>query len=134
LNLIQFFNDHEKQNLVDYISDERQLVFFNSQSNEINRKTAELKERMKNPFTELSNWINEEEIEVEAVIEAIKSILDIIDKKKKLIETKESLEKEIAKLQEGKSSIKSMLSFKSKKEDLIDRENQKSKVSSKLII
>lgn len=129
MNLIQFFNDHEKQNLVDYISDEKQLVFFSSQSNEINRKTAELKEKMKNPFTELSNWINEEEIEVEAVIEAIKSIVDIIDKKKKLSETKESLEKDIAKLQEGKSSFKNMLSFKSKKEDLIDKENQKSKVS-----
>lgn len=83
---------------------------------------------MKNPFTELSNWINEEEIEVEALIEAIKSIVDITDKKKKLCETKETLEKDISKLQEGKSSFKNMLSFKSKKEDLIDKENQKSKV------
>jgi len=88
-----------------------------------------LKEKIQNPFNDFLDWVNEEEIEVEAIIEAIKSILDIIEKKRKLIDNKESLEKDIAKLQEGKSTIKSLLNFKSKKEDLIERENEKSKVS-----
>jgi len=87
-----------------------------------------LKEKVKNPYSDFLDWVNDEEIEIEALIEAIKSLLDIVEKKRKLIEYKDGLEKDIIKLQEGKSTFGSVFSFKSKKEDLIQLENEKSKV------
>lgn len=104
------------------------MVFFNSRNTDIHNKLLNLKEKVKNPYTDFFDWVNDEEIEIEALIEAIKSLLDIVEKKRKLFEYRESVEKDMAKLQEGKSTLGSMFSFKSKKEDLIQKENEKSKV------
>lgn len=90
---------------------------------------VDLKANAKNPFTDMLHWINQEEIDVEAMIEGIKSIVSLIDKKKKLNDEKEDFERDIIKLQEGKSTFKSFLSLKSKKDDLITVENKKSRVS-----
>lgn len=126
--LLESLNYFEKLSLIEYVEDESQLVFFYSKNTDICSKMISVKEKIQNPFNEFLDWIYDEELEVEALIEAIRSILDIIEKKRKLTETKDDLEKDIAKLQVGKSTISTLFNFKSKKEDLISKENEKSKV------
>lgn len=86
-----------------------------------------MKEGLKNPFTPLVDWINEEDVDLEAMIESIKGLVELSEKKKKLVEKKESLEKDIMKLHEGKSSFSAIITFKNKKEDLSEKESLKSK-------
>lgn len=127
MNLIQFFTDYEKQNLIDIIDDESDLVFFYSKNTDLCSKVISMKEGLKNPFTPLVDWINEEDVDLEAMIESIKGLVDLSEKKKKLVEKKESLEKDIMKLHEGKSSFSAIITFKNKKEDLSEKESLKSK-------
>lgn len=127
VNLIQFFNDYEKQNLIDIIDDESELVFFYSKNTDLCSKAISMKEGLKNPFSPLVDWINEEDVDLEAMIESIKGIVELNEKKKKLVEKKENLEKEIMKLHEGKSSFSAIITFKNKKEDLSEKESIKSK-------
>lgn len=127
MNLIQFFTDYEKQNLIDIIDDESDLVFFYSKNTDLCSKVISMKEGLKNPFTPLVDWINEEDVDLEAMIESIKGLVELSEKKKKLVEKKESLEKDIMKLHEGKSSFSAIITFKNKKEDLSEKESLKSK-------
>lgn len=47
VNLIQFFNDYEKQNLIDIIDDESELVFFYSKNTDLCSKAISMKEGLK---------------------------------------------------------------------------------------
>lgn len=114
--------------MIDIVNHESELVFFYSQNSDLCSKLISLKDGIKNPFSHLLDWISEEEIEVEALIEAIKSMLELGEKKRKMQENKNNIEKEIVILKDGKNSVKSIFSFKSKKDDLIDRESEKTKV------
>lgn len=116
------------------MENDEEFVFYYTKNTDLCSKLVELKSNAKNPFVQMNHWVNQQELDVEAMIEGIKSIVALIDKKKKVIEDKDSLEKDIIKLQEGKSTFKSFLSLKSKKDDLINVENQKSKVRFNSII
>lgn len=70
-------------------------------------------------------WILNEELDVDALIEAINSLNGLFERKEKLIEKKRNIEKSISDLQGGKTNLKAMLTFKSQKQELINQENQK---------
>ncbi len=63
----------------------------------------------------------EEIIDIEAMIEAISSLNGLYEKRDKISEKITDLQKDIAKAQEGKTSLKSFFNFKSSKEELLSK-------------
>ena len=115
LCMIDFFDEYEKKNDI-------------NTSNTFNKtvekhKLIELIKHHTNPYDDLVKWVSEEEIEVEALIEGIKSLLDMLDIRKDLLNKKNLLELEIEDVKENK--YLSYFSFKSPKEKLIDLEEKK---------
>jgi len=124
--LLTALENYEKQVIVEF-SEENQLIFTGN--NLINREVINIKDKMINPFAELYDWIRDEEVEIEAFIESIKSYNDLYIKKNSFIEKKKETEQVIAELQIGKKNIKTLFSFKSKNEDLTDMKSLNVKVS-----
>ena len=73
----------------------------------------------------MHDWLQEEEIDVEAMIEAIASLQNLYENSEKLSQKINSLETDLKALKSGRKSIKSMFSFKSKDEDLKIIEGEK---------
>lgn len=85
LCLLSVFNDYEKYTLLDYVeNDDSQLVFFNPKNNDLYLKLLDLKQGIDNPYTSLYNWLKEEEVDIEAMIEAISSINALLEMQGKL--------------------------------------------------
>lgn len=70
------------------------------------------------------DWLEEEELDVEAMIESINSLMNLFIRKEKNIDKQSKLQKEISTLQDGKKTFKSVLSFKSSNKVLGDQEKQ----------
>lgn len=94
----------------------------------IKQNISETASTLVNPFKSLYEWVEEEELDFEAFIENVQSINSLFDDRQKLILKKESHEKTIFKLSQGKSSIKTLFTFKSKKDDLAVYETEKANV------
>lgn len=73
---------------------------------------------MINPFTSLKDWLEEEILDTEGMILAIKGITDFMEKEEKYEQKLTSIENEIKKVEAGGSSIKTL--FK-KKDDAINK-------------
>lgn len=71
------------------------------------------------------DWLIEEELDVEAIIESIASLNILSESKEKLVQKKNTLINSINDLVNGKKSIKNFFSIKSKKDETIGLENQK---------
>ena len=80
---------------------------------------------MDNPYIPMLDWLQEEEIDIEAMIEAIASLQNLYDNFDKLSQRIINLDTEINNLKTGKKSIKSIFSFKSKNDELVGLENDK---------
>lgn len=80
----------------------------------------------------MHDWLQEEEIDVEAMIEAIASLLNLYENSEKLSQKINSLETDLKALKSGRKSIKSMFSFKSKDEDLKIIEGEKMNIEKSL--
>ncbi len=78
------------------------------------------------------DWLQEEEIDIEAMIEAIAGLQNLYESKDKLIAKLEKIGQEKKNLKEGRKSIKSFFSFKSKNEEMTEIEDLKTK-SEKLL-
>lgn len=80
----------------------------------------------------MHDWLQEEEIDVEAMIEAIASLLNLYENSEKLSQKINTLETDLKALKSGRKSIKSMFSFKSKDEDLKIIEGEKMNIEKSL--
>jgi hypothetical protein len=124
LCLISVFQEYEKFTLLEYSeNDDNKLVFFNPKNTDLCLKLLKLKEGMDNPYTPMYEWLQEEEIDVEAMIEAITSLNTLNDNYTKLTQKIATMKEDVTKLKSGRSSIKSMFSFKSKADDILNIEN-----------
>lgn len=126
--LLSTFTDYEKQVLNEYTS-ESDLIFYNIKNVEICKNMIKLKDHLQNPLKDLLYWTQEEEIELEAMIEAIGALNNLVNIKKAIQDKKSETETTITTLQSGRRSFKTLFSMKSKKDDLSDQENLKGKVS-----
>lgn len=80
---------------------------------------------MDNPYIPMFDWLQEEEIDIEAMIEAITSLHTLFDTKEKLSQKIAALDANIKNLKSGKKSIKSFFSFKSPNEESSVMESEK---------
>jgi hypothetical protein len=80
---------------------------------------------MDNPYTPMFDWLQEEEIDIEAMIEAIASLQNLYETYERLTQKISSLDTDLKGLRSGRKSIKSMFSFKSKEEDVKNIETEK---------
>lgn len=115
LTLIHVFEDYEKYTLIEYAdNDESRLVFFNPRNTELCEKIMKLKQNLKNPYIQLNEWLEDEVLDVEAMEEALSSLLHLIESYEKILQEIEGIESKAKALEEGYGSIKLMITFKNK--------------------
>lgn len=125
--------DYEKNILLSYSLSDKDLVLGNFINTSIKESISNINSFLKNPYQGLYDWIQDEEVEIEAMIEAIKSYNDLFIKKENLISKKMNVEEVIRDLLSGKKNIKTMFSFKSSAEDLIEQENLKKSLENDIV-
>lgn len=118
MEMIKGFSDYEKNNMMSYAdNNENSLIFVNPSYSSLSEKVLKLKQEMINPFSAFKNWLEEELLDVEAMLVAIKQIYDLLQKEEQLKDKLNTLEEDIKKGQSGQVSFIKGL-FK-KKEDII---------------
>lgn len=113
--------DYEKNVLINYTLEDN--LIFGSSNQSISNNLLQINEKLKNPYTDLYDWIQDEEVEVEGMMEAIRGYNELFIKKQNLITRKKETETLISELQIGKKSVKTIFSFKSSTEDLAEQKN-----------
>ena len=101
--------DYEKNVLINYTLEDN--LIFGSTNQSISNNLLQINEKLKNPYTDLYDWIQDEEVEVEGMMEAIRGYNDLFVKKQNLITRKKETETLISELQIGKKSVKTIFSF-----------------------
>jgi hypothetical protein len=118
MEMIKGFSDYEKNNMMSYAdNNENSLIFVNPSYSSLSEKVLKLKQEMINPFSAFKNWLEEELLDVEAMLVAIKQIYGLIEKEEQLKDKLNTLEEDIKRGQSGQVSFIKGL-FK-KKEDII---------------
>ena len=123
--MIQGFTNYEKDNMISYADDNQNcLIFTNSAYSSLSDKVLKLKQEMINPFIAFKHWLEEEELDVEAMLIAIRQISQLLEEEEKLKEKLISLEEEIKKGQAGQVSFFKGL-FKKKEDIIAETEKEK---------
>ena len=128
LELIHNFEEHERCTLIEYVEnkDENKLVFANPRNSELNERVRNLRESLINPYNSLLDWIEEEEIDIEAMLEAMNSLKGLESIKNKLRQKLDTLNNQL----EGfRSSGKKTFTMIFKKPDEVANEMEKEKIN-----
>lgn len=129
--LIQGFFEYEKNNIMSYAeNNEGVLVFCNTNYSCLQEKVQKLKKEMINPFTAFKNWLEEETLDVEAMIIAIKQINELINNEEKLRQKLDSIESDLQKLEAGKKNLKDF--FKKKDDVIAGKQKEKDETTEKV--
>ena len=117
--LINGYVEYEKNAIVTYTEEQiENLIFNNSSNSDLVEKIKILDKKMINPFTSLKDWLEEEILDAEAMLLAIKGINDLVEKEEKFNQKLTTIENELKKVESGGSSIKTL--FK-KKDNVINK-------------
>ena len=117
--LINGYVEYEKNAIVTYTEEQiENLIFNNSSNSDLVEKIKILDKKMINPFTSLKDWLEEEILDTEAMLLAIKGINDLVEKEEKFNQKLTTIENELKKVESGGSSIKTL--FK-KKDNVINK-------------
>ena len=128
-NLFTEFNKFETQILRGYVNEEEdKLIFGNKENIEINQNISDIISKNLNPYDKLSDSINEDYLDCEAMIEAFETLHSLQNTYDKLTKNFTSTNTQLAELQAGKTNLKSLLSFKSKEENIASLNNEKEKL------
>lgn len=123
---MKHFEDYEKYSLLEYAeNNEKKLVFFNPKNSELCDKVMKLKITLNNPYQPLNDWLEEEQLDVEAVIQAMNSFIALNETYDKTCQKSDQLNAEIKNIMNGLKTFKGLLSFKSKENTIFDLENAK---------
>ncbi len=118
MEMIKGFSDYEKDNMMSYAdNNENSLIFYNPSYSSLSEKVLKLKHEMINPFSAFQNWLEEDALDVEAMLIAISHFYQLLDNEMKLKDKLNMIEEDIKKGQAGQVSFIKGL-FK-KKEDII---------------
>ena len=132
LEMIQGFTNYEKDNMISYAdNNESSLIFTNPAYSSLSEKVLKLKQEMINPFVAFTNWLEEEELDVEAMQIAIKQINQLLEDEDKLKEKLIGLEEDIKKGQSGQVNFFKGL-FKKKEDIIAETEKEKENTEQKI--
>ena len=122
MEMISGFTNYEKDNIMSYAdNNNNNLIFYNPSYSSLSEKVLKMKKEMINPFVAFKDWLEEEKLDLEAMLIAIRQIYELIEEENKLKDKLNGIEGEIKSGQVG--FIKGLLK---KKEDIIV-ENEKRK-------
>ena len=122
MEMISGFTNYEKDNIMSYAdNNNNNLIFYNPSYSSLSEKVLKMKKEMINPFVAFKDWLEEEKLDLEAMLIAIRQIYELIEEENKLKDKLNGIEEEIKSGQVG--FIKGLLK---KKEDIIV-ENEKRK-------
>ena len=117
--LINGYVEYEKNSIEIYTEEQIEKLIFNNPSNsDLVEKIKLLDKKMINPFISLKDWLEEEILDSEAMLLAIKGIIDLMEKEEKFEQKLTSIENEIKKVEAGGSSIKTLFQ---KKDNVINK-------------
>ena len=114
-------------------NDETKLVFYNPENTEIKEKIEKLKEQLNNPYVDLFEWLEEENIEIEAMLEALSGFDNMVNTYEKLTPKSDSLDQDIKNLQFGQGGGFTSL-FKNKEKALNELQTSKKKTEEDIAI
>ena len=130
--LMHQMEEYEKYVLMEYSdNNETKLILFNPQNTSLNEKVVAMQQSLRNPFIALEEWLEEEELDIEAGIEAMNSLTRVSNTVEKLGQRIESLENELKKLQYGKMNPIVEI-FKKKEEKMAELERAKTQTTEDL--
>lgn len=133
IELIKGFTNYEKDNMMTYAdNNENALIFFNPSNNDLSEKVLKLKQEMVNPFVSFRDWLQEEMLDVEAMLVTIKQIHNLLETETKLKNKLAELEEDVKKGQQGQVNIFKSL-FK-KKEDIIAETEKEKEITQQKIV
>lgn len=113
-------------------NDETKLIFHNPQNEQLRNLIEKMKEQLSNPYVDLYEWLEEEEIEIEAMLEALSSFDGLLSSFDKLSEKSDSLDQDIKSIQFGQKGFKNM--FRNKETALAEKEASKKKTEEEIEI
>ena len=132
MEMLKGFSEYEKTNMMSYAdNNENSLIFFNPSYSSLSEKVLKLKQEMINPFSAFQNWLEEDTLDVEAMLVAIKQFYQLLDTESKLKEKLNLIEENVKKGQAGQVSFIKGL-FK-KKEDIIAETEKEKEVTQQKI-
>ena len=133
IELIRGFTNYEKDNMMTYAdNNENALIFFNPSNNDLSEKVLKLIQEMVNPFVSFRDWLQEEMLDVEAMLLSIKQIHNLLETETKLKNKLAELEEDVKKGQQGQVNIFKSL-FK-KKEDIIAETEKEKEITQQKIV
>lgn len=117
--VISMLSLYEKESLNKFVNNnEDKLIFFNIKNVDLCNNISKVQEEVINPYDRLYNAINEDVLNIEAMIEALETLKGLHDSYNKLTKNLNNTNMELTELQSGKTSVKTM--FK-KKDKTIDK-------------
>ena len=132
MEMIKGFSDYEKNNMMSYAdNNENSLIFFNPSYSSLSEKVLKLKQEMINPFSAFQNWLEEDALDVEAMLIAIKQFYQLLDTEQKLKDKLNLIEEDIKKGQAGQVSFIKGL-FKKKEHIIAETEKEKEVTQQKI--
>ena len=132
LELIHGFSNYEKDNMMCYAdSNETSLIFYNPSYSSLSEKVLKLRQEMINPFVALKDWLEEDQLDAEAMELAAKQILQLIESEKRLKDKLNQLEEDLKKGQAGQVSFFKSI-FKNKEEIISEIEKEKEVTEQKI--
>ena len=133
LELVKNFTNYEKENMINYAdNNENALIFFNPSNNDLSEKTIKLKQELVNPFLAFRDWLQEEVLDVEAMLVAIKGLYNLLEQENKLKTKLAELEEDVKKGQQGQVNIFKSI-FKKKEDIIAETEKEKDLTQQKLM-
>lgn len=132
-NLLHGFENYEKQTLLEHaLNDEKKLIFFNSNNTTLAEKILKLKDNLSNPYVLLDEWLDEEKLDLEAMVQALEQLISMNENLEKLKQKRDSTENSIKGLQFGHKDMKTIFSFKNKDATLAELEQEKVKLEEEI--
>ena len=123
LELIDGLKNYENLNIMSYTENNSEaLIFGNPSYSDVTEKIVKLKNEMINPFIAFKEWLEEETLDVEAMLLAIKQIFSLVETEAKLKDKLNGLEEGLKK---GKSPNFIKHLFKKKEDVMIEMEKEK---------
>ena len=124
--LIQSLEEYEKATLMEYTDeDEKKLIFMDTTNSEIKEKVENLKEQLSNPYVDLYEWLEDEEIEIEAMLEALVGFDNMVATYEKLTQKSDTIDQNLKNIQFGQKDFASF--FKNKEKAQAELEASKKK-------
>lgn len=124
--LIKSLEEYEKATLMEYTDeDEKKLIFMDTTNSEIKEKVENLKEQLSNPYVDLYEWLEDEEIEIEAMLEALVGFDNMVATYEKLTQKSDTIDQNLKNIQFGQKDFASF--FKNKEKAQAELEASKKK-------